>query len=171
MRAKLCSHHNNVLKSGGGEDQEDVSKENHKKLLRKRKRTTMSALRTLGGGKENKYLKGLTNEGKRFVDEHLRRIQNEERKDIRNSWEKCYREICELKCKTKLKCKQNEKNDKENEWYGRKKNLEIYYLLPVESLIRARPPHYGVPLPHKFLGSTGWQLAPREIEVLFWCRS
>jgi hypothetical protein len=44
----------------------------------------------------------------------------------------------------------------------------IYYL---SRALRARPPYYGVLLPHKFLESTGWQLAPREIEVLCWCRS
>jgi hypothetical protein len=111
MREKLLSHHSNVLNSVGGGDQEDVSKENHKRLLRKRKRNTMSELKTLGGGKENKYLKGLTNEGKRFLDEQAKRIKNEEKTDIRKSWEQCYREICQMKCK------QKEKRVEENEGY------------------------------------------------------
>jgi hypothetical protein len=112
MREKLLSHHNNVLNTvGGGDNQEDVTKENHKRLLRKRKRNTMSELKTLGGGKENKYLKGLTNEGKRFLDEQAKRIKSEEKTDIRKSWEQCYREICQMKCK------QNEKRVEENEGY------------------------------------------------------
>jgi hypothetical protein len=112
MREKLLSHHNNVLNTvGGGDNQEDVTKENHKRLLRKRKRNTMSELKTLGGGKENKYLKGLTNEGKRFLDEQAKRIKNEEKTDIRKSWEQCYREICQMKCK------QKEKRVEENEGY------------------------------------------------------
>jgi ribosomal protein S19E (S16A) len=84
MKEKLLSHHTSVLNSVGGGDQEDVSKENHKRLLRKRKRNTMSELKTLGGGKENKFLKGLTNEGKRFLDEQAKRIKTR-RKQISES--------------------------------------------------------------------------------------
>jgi hypothetical protein len=43
----------------------------------------MSELKTLGRGKENKYLKGLTNEGKRFLDEQAERIKTRKNKYLK----------------------------------------------------------------------------------------